>query len=173
MAASSSGCLDLIEAHLDHAGVVCARIAATESAPDQLIVLLDVDASDDEQAFEQALRFHLFFVPGFEDPSVLQYFIALPVTIEAGYAAALAEFLCVVNSSMPITGFEMSGALGIVAFRHTHAISAKPFAVEVVEWTLAMLHSVIHQSTDLIIAVAAGLAPAKATEELNNRLRAG
>ena len=141
------------------------------SIPDQIFVALDPDAAG------RVLHLQLLFLPGLDDPPVLQYYVGLPYAVDPDADDRLCRFLCALNVTLPITGFAYHAPDALVFFRHNHAAAVKPLAPAVVLWTVTTIEFLVARFGPLCEAVAAGLsleeAEARLTGELHDLVSAG
>ena len=139
--------------------------------PDQIYVALDPDGAG------RVLHLQLLFLPGLDDPPVLQYYVGLPYPVDADADDRLCRFLCALNVTLPITGFAYHAADALVFFRHNHAAAVTPLDAAVVLWTVTTIEFLVGHFGPLCEAVAAGLpleeAEARLTGELRDLVSAG
>lgn len=120
------------------------------AAPAQMVVPLSPDR------FDRIPHVHVYFLPVLDDPPVVQFMVPLEYDIVAAHAADLARFIALVNSNLPLTGFEMNEAMRMVVFRHTQAVSTAPLDPGVVAWPLTMIRYAVEGYGPLIEIVANG-----------------
>lgn len=137
------------------AGIDNTVIQPTESidgavAPAQMMVPISPDR------FGRTPNIHVYFLPVLEDPPVVQFMVPLEYDIVAAHAPDLARFLALVNSNLPLTGFEMNESMGMVVFRHTQAVSTAPLDPGVIAWPLTMIRYAVETFGALIEVVANG-----------------
>lgn len=119
-------------------------------APSQMVIPISPDR------FGRIPRIHVYFLPDLDDPPVVQYMVVLDYEITQAHAADLARFIALVNSNLPLTGFEMNESLGMVVFRHTQAIAASPLDPGVIAWPLTIIRYAVETYGSLIEIVANG-----------------
>jgi hypothetical protein len=151
--------LGLLSAEFAEGGIDSSVVESDEDVPAQLVV----DLPDGSVI--------VCFVPELENPPVLQYIVALDVDVVAGAETALARFVAIVNSSLPLTGFEFSEAAASVVFRHIQAVSVHPLDPAVVAWPLSMIHYAVTRYGPLVAAVAGGQDLATAVAEFTTAER--
>ena len=139
--------------------------------PDQIFVALDPDAGG------RGLHLQLMFLPGLDDPAVLQYYVGLPYPVDPDADEALCRFLCALNVTLPVSGFGYHAPEALLFFRHTHAAAVAPLDPDVVLWTLTTVEFLVGHFGPLVEAVAAGLplekAEARLADELTDLVAAG
>lgn len=145
-------------------GITVTVVPADGESPAQMILPLSSTVPD------RHLRIHTYFLPDIDDPPIAQYFVALPYVVEPDGLDGLARFVCAVNASLPLTGFEIAVADLAVAFRHTHAVGIRPLDPGVIAWSLTMIRSAIEQFGDLVEAVASGFDVSEAMLLLGQRV---
>ncbi len=118
-------------------------------APAQLVVPLT--AQDGTTA-----TVHVCFLPEHDLPPVLQYIVVLDHDVVPEAIDTTARFLHLVNSSLPLTGFELGETAGAVVFRHLQAVSITPLVTEVVAWPLSMIFHAVTRFDALVGAACAG-----------------
>ena len=155
------------------AGIENTVIQPTESdggivAPAQMMVPISADR------FGRTPNIHVYFLPVLEDPPVVQFMVPLEYEVVSTHAADLARFVALVNSNLPLTGFEMNESTGMIVFRHTQALSTAPLDPGVIAWPLTMIRYAVETYGALIEVVAHGgqydaaaIAFAAAMQELN------
>lgn len=111
---------------------------------------LMVDVAED-------LTVHVCFLPEHDQPPVLQYLVALEVDVVEGASADAARVAQVVNTSLPLTGFEVSESAGAAVFRYVQPISVHPLDPAVVAWPLSMIHYAVVYYGNLIEAACSGV----------------
>lgn len=113
-------------------------VPADGIAPAQLVVPLT--AEDGTTA-----TVHVCFLPEHDVPPVLQYIVVLDHEVAPDAVDTTARFLHMLNTSLPLTGFELGETAAAVVFRHLQAVSIQPLVPEVVLWPLSMIyHAVTH-----------------------------
>jgi hypothetical protein len=137
------------------AGIENTVIQPTESgdgtvAPAQMMVPISPDR------FGRTPHIHVYFLPVLDDPPVVQFMVPLEYDIVATHAADLARFLALVNSNLPLTGFEMNESMAMIVFRHTQAVSTAPLDPGVIAWPLTMIRYAVEAYGALIEVVANG-----------------
>src|ERR1700727_713827 len=90
--------LGLLAEEFTAGGIECSVLAADADIPAPLVVDLD------------GAVVTVCFVPALENPVVLQYLVALDIDVEA--SDGVARIVALINSALPITGFELSEAAG-------------------------------------------------------------
>jgi hypothetical protein len=118
-------------------------VAAQGEAPAQLVIPLV--AEDGAVAVV-----NLCFLPEHDLPPVLQYIVALEYDVAPGAVENTARFLHLVNSSLPLTGFELGESVSAVVFRYLQPVSIQPLVTEVVVWPLSMIFHAVTRFGPLI-----------------------
>ncbi|GAA4689925.1 hypothetical protein [Nocardioides conyzicola] len=118
-------------------------MAAVGDAPAQLVIPLVADNGE-------VAAINLCFLPEHDLPAVLQYIVALEYDVVPDAVATTARFLHMVNSSLPLTGFELGESVSAVVFRHLQAVSVQPLVTEVVLWPLSMIFHAVTRFGPLI-----------------------
>lgn len=119
------------------AGDVDNRLVPSDGvAPAQLVIPLA--AEDGTTA-----AVNLCFLPGHDYPAVVQYLVALDVDVRPEAVDTTARFLHLVNSSLPMTGFELGEAAAAVVFRHVQAVGLSPLDPAVIAWPLSMIYHAV------------------------------
>ncbi|MDT4899536.1 MAG: hypothetical protein QOJ78_466 [Pseudonocardiales bacterium] len=136
--------LQLLCAEFAGGGIDSEVIPADSTVPAQLVV-----------AIEGAVV-NVCFLPGLENPPVMQYLAVLDCEVVPGTQPAVARLVCTVNSSLPVTGFEFSEAAEAVVFRHVQALSVHPLDPAVIAWPLSMIHYAVSHYAPIIASVASG-----------------
>jgi hypothetical protein len=131
-------------------GIDCGVIAAEGTIPAQLMVELSGDSGNS--------TVHVCFLPQLVDPPVLQYLVAFAYDLAPGAEADTARFLHVVNSALPLTGFEMSELAAAVVFRYIQPVSVHPLDPAVIAWPLSVIHYAVTHYGPLIEAACTGTA---------------
>lgn len=119
-------------------------------APAQLVVPIgDGDAPEEPTVL-------VCFLPGHDDPAVLQYMTVLDHDVPLAAVPTVARLLHLLNTNLVVTGFELGETFSSVVFRHNQAVSVDPLDPAVVAWTLTMVaHAVVHYDA-LVAAACAG-----------------
>ena len=141
--------LGLLAAEFAEGGIASRVLPGDDAVPAQLMVPLDGEDG-------RSSTVHVCFVPGHEQPAVLQYLAVLDVELEPDAVPELVRFLHMVNSTLPLTGFELGESLSTVVFRTMQAVSVQPLDPGVVAWSLSMIHHAVTRFTPTIAAAAAG-----------------
>ncbi len=68
----------------------------------------------------------------------------------------MARFIAVVNSNLPLTGFEMNESMGMLVFRHTQAVSTALLDPGVIAWPLTIIRYAVETYGELVELVAQG-----------------
>jgi hypothetical protein len=118
-------------------------VAGDGIAPAQLVVPLV--AEDGTTA-----TVHVCFLPEHDLPPVLQYIVVLDHDVAPHAVDVTARFLHMLNSSLPLTGFELGETASAVVFRHLQAVSIQPLVPEVVVWPLSMIFHAVTRYDALI-----------------------
>jgi hypothetical protein len=126
-------------------------VAGDPTAPAQLVVPLTSPSGT-------TATVHVCFLPEHDLPPVLQYIVVLDHDVAPTAVDTTARFLHLVNSSLPLTGFELGETAGAVVFRHLQAVSITPLVTEVVAWPLSMIYHAVTRFDALIGEAAAGAA---------------
>jgi len=137
--------LGLLAAELAAGDVPAVTLPGDGQIPAQLVVDLD----------EVGASIHVCFLPGIEGPPVLQYLVALDHEVEVEAFETTARFLHMLNSTLPLTGFEMSESAQAVVFRHVQAVSVQPLDPGIVAWPLSMIFNAVTRF-DALIGLACG-----------------
>ncbi|WP_244927482.1 hypothetical protein [Nocardioides sp. W7] len=139
--------LELLAEELHTAEIPGWVLAPVGDAPAQLVVPLgDGDAGADPTV-------HVLFLPGHDDPAVLQYMVVLDHDVPLETVPVVARLLHLLNTNLVTTGFELGETFSSVVFRHVHAVAIDPLDPAVVAWTLTMVfHAVVHY--DVLVAQA-------------------
>lgn len=137
--------LSLLADEFRAGGIECGVAAALGGVPAQLIV--DVAGGD---------SVHICFLPEHDQPPVLQYLVALAVDLTEDAVGDTARFAALVNTTLPLTGFEVSEALRSVVFRYLQPVSVHPLDPAVIAWPLSMIHFAISYYAGMIAAVGTG-----------------
>lgn len=124
-------------------------VAAVGEAPAQLVIPLVADNG-------ATAVINLCFLPEHDLPPVLQYIVALEYDVAPGAVATTARFLHLVNSSLPLTGFELGESVSAVVFRYLQPVSIQPLVTEVVVWPLSMIFNAVVLFDALIGQACAG-----------------
>ena len=158
---------DLLELLVDEfraGGLETTLVPASAEFPPQLVLPFESGVEG------RQLRINTYFVPGVDDPPALQYFVTLPYEIDAAAdGGPIARFLAALNANLPITGFEYAEGGGVVAFRHTHAVSVRPLDPGVMAWTWSMIRSAIDEFGGVVRDVCAGADVDEAITAMNAR----
>lgn len=139
--------LSLLTDEFAAGGIACGVSAAVGAVPAQLIV--DVAGGN---------PVHVCFLPEHDQPSVLQYLVALDVDLDPAFAADAARFVALVNASLPITGFEMSESAAAVVFRYVQPVAVRPLDPAVIAWSLSMIHYALRYFGELVAGACTGTA---------------
>lgn len=139
-----------LSAELAEGDVPSRVLPADGEAPAQLIV----DLADPGAGREATV--HVAFLPGHEDPAVLQYFVPLEHDVPLAAAPTVARLLHLVNTNLPLTGFELGETFSAAVFRHVHAVAIDPLDPAVVAWTISMIYHAVTQYDALIADACAG-----------------
>ena len=118
-------------------------VAGAGLAPAQLVVPLA--AEDGTTA-----TVHVCFLPEHDLPPVLQYIVVLDHDVVPHAVESTARFLHLVNTSLPLTGFELGETAAAVVFRHLQAVSIQPLVPEVVIWPLSMIFHAVTRFDRLV-----------------------
>lgn len=141
--------LELLTAELHTAEIPGWVLPGVGEAPAQLVVPLGEEDAGGEPLV------NVCFLPGHDDPAVLQYLVALDHDVPLDAVPVVARLLHLLNTHLVTTGFELGETFSSVVFRHVHAVSIDPLDPAVVAWTLAMVaHAVTHYDT--LVAEACG-----------------
>jgi hypothetical protein len=136
-----------------------------------VFVALDPDAAG------RVLHLQLLFLPGLDDPPVLQYYVGLPYPVDPDADDRLCRFLCALNVTLPLTGFAYHAPDALLFFRHNHAAAVTPLDPDIVLWTVTTVEFLVAHFGPLCEAVAAGLsleeAESRLTGELTDLVSAG
>ncbi|KQW53452.1 hypothetical protein ASC77_03990 [Nocardioides sp. Root1257] len=124
-------------------------VAAEGLAPAQLVIPLVADGGE-------VAVINLCFLPEHDLPAVLQYIVALEYDVAPDAVETTARFLHMVNSSLPLTGFELGESVSAVVFRYLQPVSVQPLVTEVVLWPLSMIFHAVTRFSPLIARACAG-----------------
>lgn len=130
-------------------GIDSQVLAGDDGIPAQLMVPLEDEGG-------RASTVHVCFVPGHDQPAVLQYLVVLDLDVEPDAVPELARFLHMINSTLPLTGFELGESVPAVVFRSVQAVSVQPLDPGVIAWSLSMIHHAVTRFSPVIAAAAAG-----------------
>lgn len=118
-------------------------VAAQGPAPAQLVIPLVGESGE-------AAVVNLCFLPEHDVPPVLQYIVALEYDVAPDAVETTARFLHLVNSSLPLTGFELGESVSAVVFRYIQPVSIQPLVPEVVLWSLSMIFHAVTRFAPLV-----------------------
>lgn len=155
--------LDALAEKLAAGGFGATVVPASGQSPRQLVY--PINSVDDRH-----LGINTYFMPGIANPSVLQHFVALPYSIRSTAASDVVQFVGVVNTNLPLTGFEFDAHSAVAVFRHTHAIGVELLNPDVIAWTWAMIAQAVQDFGPLVERVGAGGSLRTALDELRDRL---
>lgn len=141
--------LGLLGEELAEGGVGNRLVAADEIAPAQLVVPLE--AADGTVA-----TVHVCFLPAHDLPPVLQYLVPLEYDVAPDAVATTARFLHLVNTNLPLPGFELGENAAAVVFRYLQPIAVAPLLTELVAWPLSMIFHAVTRVDALIGRACAG-----------------
>lgn len=150
--------LALVRQEFVAGGIECGVAPALGDVPAQLIV--DVAGGS---------SVHICFLPEHDQPPVLQYLVALDVDLDPVFAAQAARFIALVNTSLPVTGFEVSEFAAGVVFRYVQPVSVHPLDPAVIAWPLSMIHFALRYHADLVAQACTGAAYDDLTARLASR----
>jgi hypothetical protein len=111
-------------------------VAAVGEAPAQLVIPLTGEQG-------QVAAINLCFLPEHDLPPVLQYIVALEHDVAPEAIANTARLLHLINSSLPLTGFELGESVSAVVFRYLQPVWVQPLVTEVVLWPLSMIYNAV------------------------------
>lgn len=140
--------LGLLAEELVAGDVPASTLPGDDEVPAQLVVPLEAEGV--------STTVHVCFLPGLDNPPVLQYVVALDAELVPEAVETTARFLHLLNSTLPLTGFEMSETAQAVVFRHVQAISVQPLDPGVVAWPLSMIYHAVTRFEPLVREAAAG-----------------
>jgi hypothetical protein len=138
--------LGLLAEELVAGDVPAAALPGDDEIPAQLVVALQ----------DPEVSIQVCFLPGLDGPPVLQYLVALEHDLAVEAFETTARFLQMVNSTLPLTGFEMSESAQAVVFRYVQAVSVQPLDPGVVAWPLSMIFNAVSRFEPLVAAACAG-----------------
>lgn len=141
--------LGLLGEELADGDIESRLVASDGTAPAQLVV--PIAMPDDRTA-----AVNLCFLPDHEAPAVLQYIVVLEHDVAPAALETTARFLHLVNSNLPLTGFELGETAAAVVFRYLQPVSLQPLDPEVVAWPLSMIYHAVTRFDGLVGAAAAG-----------------
>lgn len=124
-------------------------VAAEGLAPAQLVIPLVAENGE-------VAVINLCFLPEHDLPAVLQYIVALDYDVQPDAVDTTARFLHMVNSGLPLTGFELGESVSAVVFRYLQPVSVQPLVTEVVLWPLSMIFHAVTRFSPLIARACAG-----------------
>jgi len=119
-------------------------------APAQMVIPISPDR------FGRIPQIHVYFLPVLDDPPVVQYMVPLDYEIAPEHTNDVARFIALVNSNLPLTGFEMNETMAMLVFRHTQAVSTALLDPGVVAWPLTIIRYAVETYGTLIELVANG-----------------
>jgi len=126
------------------AGDVDNRLVPADGiAPAQLVVPLT--AEDGTTA-----SVNLCFLPGIDYPAVVQHLVALEHDVAPDAVETTARFLHLVNSTLPVTGFELGESAAAVVFRYVQPVSLNPLDPAVIVWPLSMIFHAVTRFDALV-----------------------
>lgn len=141
--------LGLLAEEFAAGGIPSSVLPGDGEVPAQLMVPLEDEAGRTSTA-------HVCFLPGHEQPPVLQYLVVLPHAVVPEAVSDVARFLHMVNSTLPLTGFELGESVATVVFRYNQAVSVHPLDPGVVAWSLSMIHHAVVRLGPLVAAACGG-----------------
>ncbi len=118
--------------------------------PDHLLVALGGTG-------QPGLHAQLMFLPGMDDPQVLQMYVGLPAAVEPSGYDRLCRFLAAVNGPLPIGAFGLLEAEGIVYYRLNEPIGDDGLEPTVVSWELSLIDLIVSRVGPLVEDVALGM----------------
>ena len=124
-------------------------VAAVGEAPAQLVIPLVADSGE-------VAVVNLCFLPEHDLPAVLQYIVALEHDVAPHAVDTTARFLHLVNSGLPLTGFELGESVSAVVFRYLQPVWVQPLVTEVVLWPLSMIFHAVTRFGGLVGEACAG-----------------
>ena len=124
-------------------------VPADGLAPAQLVIPLT--AEDGTTA-----AVNLCFLPGIDYPAVVQYLVALEHDVAPEAVETTARFLHLVNSTLPLTGFELGESAAAVVFRYVQPVSLSPLDPAVIAWPLSMIFHAVTRFDALVGEAATG-----------------
>ena len=147
--------IEILSEEFNAAGIENTVVAPTVTvrdtvAPAQMVIPISPDR------FDRIPQIHVYFLPALEDPPVVQYMVPLDYEIDDAHRHDTARFIAMVNTNLPLTGFEMNEAIGMIVFRHTQAVSTSPLDPGVVAWPLTIIRYAVETYGTLIEMVANG-----------------
>lgn len=164
-----------------------ARAALLESVASQLAVgglRVGVEPDGDNPAWRvliglqedragRRLELQLMFLPGLDDPPVLQCYVGLPYEVEPSRLAEVCRAVAALNVNVPLGGFGFLEATGRLYYRHTMAISlSDPGLVDVdaLGWSIATATYVVASLAPLLEDATKGVAHSELIEQLRSVL---
>lgn len=128
------------------AGGIESGIAPGQSGvPAQLIIDIAADH-----------KVHVCFLPDHDQPPVLQYLVAFDIDLDPSAADTAARFVQLLNTTLPLTGFELSESVQSVVFRYVQPVYVHPLDPAVIAWPLSMIHFAVSYFADLVAAACTG-----------------
>lgn len=118
-------------------------VPARGMAPAQLVIPLTADDGT-------TAAVNLCFLPDIDYPAVVQYLVALEHDVAPDAVETTARFLHMVNSTLPLTGFELGESAAAVVFRYVQPVSLTPLDPAVIAWPLSMIFHAVTRFDALV-----------------------
>jgi uncharacterized protein Usg len=118
-------------------------VAGDGEAPAQLVIPLVADGSSETTLL-------LCFLPEPEYPAVLQYLVPFEYDVLPTAVETTARFLHLINSALPLTGFELGENAAAVVFRYLQPVTVQPLEPAVVAWPLSMIFHAVTRFGPLV-----------------------
>ena len=141
--------LGLLGEELASGDVTNRLVAADGDAPAQLVIPLVADSGAEATVL-------LCFLPEHDYPAVLQYMVPFEYDVEPSAVETTARFLHMLNTSLPLTGFELGETASAVVFRYIQPVALQPLDPAVVAWPLSMIFHAVTRFEPLIAQACAG-----------------
>jgi hypothetical protein len=151
VAERTSSLLDELAVTLRDAGLDAFVRPGHAGAPDQLLVVFDPAGT------AAGLHAQLLFLPGADEPPILQYYVALACSVPDEIAGVMCRFLNAANAPLPLGAFGLLEVDKVVFYRFNAPARLDPFDADMVGWTLTMAEYVVGELAPLIEAVAGGM----------------
>jgi hypothetical protein len=141
--------LGLLGEEFASGGIDNRLVASSGEAPATLVIPLVADESSEATLL-------LCFLPEPDYPAVLQYLVAFEHDVRPTAVETTARLLHLINSSLPLTGFELGENAAAVVFRYLQPVTVEPLDPAVVAWPLSMIFNAVTLFDGLIARACAG-----------------
>lgn len=118
--------------------------------PDHLLVALEGEG-------HRGLHAQLMFLPGMDDPQVLQMYVGMPAPVESSGYDRLCRFLAAVNGPLPIGAFGLLEAERIIYYRLNEPVGDGGLEPAVLAWELSLIDLIVSRVGPLVEDVALGM----------------